>query len=113
MRAKAKTRREFSEETRQLIKERDGGCIFCKMGYMVDDECGYYLQVMHYVGRAQGGLGVERNGAWGCAKHHAMLDNSGKHKQMKKMFAEYLKGLYPDWDPKELKDNKWKGFAIS
>lgn len=111
--AKPKTRREFSEQVRAAIKERDGDCIFCRMNYRVDDECGFFLQIMHYVGRAQGGLGVERNGALGCAKHHSMLDNSKYHKEMKGMFADYLAGLYKGWDPKGLVDNKWKGFAIS
>ena len=67
---------------------------------------------MHYIGRAHGGLGVEENGAVGCAKHHSMLDNSGYHKEMRSMMADYLSGLYPDWDPAKLKDDKWAFLRI-
>lgn len=104
---KQKYRHEFPQNVRERIRDRDGRCIFCRMGYRADDECGYFPQIMHYIGRAQGGLGVEENGALGCAKHHAMLDNSKHHKEMRSMMADYLKGIYPDWDPAGLKDDKW------
>ena len=72
---------EFTPKVRRAIKDRDRGrCIFCSLlgnsGYPA-------TQIMHYVGRAQGGLGVEKNGALGCVYHHQQLDNSDKRDAMK------------------------------
>jgi hypothetical protein len=78
------------------------------MGYKITNEAGGALQVMHYVGRAQGGKGVEENGALGCVYHHQMLDNGLYHNEMKGLFRSYLKSHYPEWDESALIYNKWK-----
>ena len=96
---------EFTPKVRRAIKERDRGrCIFCSLlgnsGYPA-------TQIMHYVGRAQGGLGVEKNGALGCVYHHQQLDNSDKRDAMKNIFRGYLLGMYEEWDENDLIYSKW------
>ena len=96
---------EFSAAVRRKIKERDKGqCIFCNMFGNSGFEAN---QIMHYVARSQGGLGVEQNGALGCVEHHQALDNSPARADMKKLFKDYLTGFYPDWDEKKLAYSKW------
>ena len=99
---------EFPPKVREAIRKRDATCIFCRMGYKITNEAGGALQVMHYVGRAQGGKGVEENGALGCVYHHQMLDNGLYHNEMKAIFRGYLKSHYPKWDESALIYNKWK-----
>lgn len=97
---------EFRSEAREKIKARDGGCIFCKMGFKTDG-AGYFelnnFQIMHYVPRSQGGLGIPENGAVGCLYHHNLLDNGrNTRKEMLQLFEDYLKEQYPNWDKKKL-----------
>ena len=97
---------DFDSKTRTKIKARDAGCIFCKMHYKMPETYEFGMsefQIMHYVPRSQGGLGIEENGAVGCIYHHNLLDN-GKNtrKEMLELFEEYLKSLYPEWDKKKL-----------
>lgn len=90
---------EFPAKVREAIKERDGGCIFCKMyGYSGFPP----TQIMHYVARSQGGRGVEQNGALGCALHHQQLDNGKNGLTMKEDFKNYLQSLYEGWNEKDL-----------
>ena len=111
-------KREFSQKDRKQIAERDNHeCIFCKMGYHMEDVKGYGAtlpSIMHYIPRSANGLGIPENGALGCQCHHEMYDNGnkGRHEEMKGLFAEYLMQQYPSWNENELVYSKWKGFAI-
>lgn len=112
MKSKQTKAHEFSPATRQIIKERDGGCIFCKIGYHMEGANEFALtmrSIMHYIPRSQGGLGIPENGAVGCQWHHEMLDNgnSGRRKEMMHIFKDYLKERYPEWDEKKLVYSKW------
>lgn len=98
----------FDKRTRDRIKARDRGCIFCIMGYRVTDECGEPSQIMHFVPRSQGGLGIEENGAWGCVYHHMLLDNSTYREEMMEMFEDYLKEWYRGWEKEKLVYRKWQ-----
>lgn len=101
--------REFSPKARKEIYERDKGCIFCKIGYMMRPEAGYILETMHYIPRSQNGLGIPQNGALGCKYHHTMLDNGcqGLREEMKEIFRDYLKEHYSDWTEEKLVYTKW------
>lgn len=99
---------DFPDAVRKRIVERDGGCIFCKMGYDIRKECGYGQQIMHYIPRSHGGKGVEKNGAVGCLYHHGNLDNSPKRAEMKALFAKYMRLQYDDWNEDELIYSKWE-----
>lgn len=103
--------REFSPKARREIIERDGGeCIFCKIGYRPGKGWGAGKKdIMHYVPRSQGGLGIPENGAVGCRHHHAMMDNGnqGCREEMLGIFREHLKRNYAGWDEKGLVYDKW------
>lgn len=103
---------EFSQKERKEIYYRDGRCIFCKMGYMMEGALPGDLTIfetMHYIPRSQGGLGIAKNGAIGCKWHHMMLDNGnkGNREEMQQLFRDYLKSNYKDWDEKDLVYSKW------
>ena len=90
---------------RREIKERDRNkCIFCSLlgssGFPPS-------QIAHYVGRAQGGLGIAKNGAFVCVKHHMELDNGTYGKDLKEFYRDYLKSRYEDWNEQDLIYNKW------
>lgn len=95
---------EFSPAEREKIKARDGGCIFCQMfGYS-----GFpATQIMHYVPRSHLGLGIEKNGAWGCVKHHQELDNGTNSEPMRRVFREYLEQHYDGWSASDCIYSKW------
>ena len=95
---------DFSPKVRKVIRERDNGCFFCRIGYHLELANHLDMQVMHFVSRAHGGLGIEQNGALGCAGHHDELDNGNKglRSEMLGMMEEYLKGIYPDWSKEDL-----------
>lgn len=107
---------EFSSEARKRIKERDGGCIFCRLGYMLPPEDEFYTsthryQIMHFIPRSQGGLGIPENGAVGCLWHHNMLDNGndGLREDMLIIFEAYLRARCENWNKKNLTFDKWGG----
>lgn len=112
---------EITTAVRKKVYERDGGeCIFCQMGYRAASEKkypkdGYFgRQVMHFIPRSQGGLGVEENLATGCVLHHRLYDEGahGEPKEMKPFFEDYLRSIYKDWNPKKLVYNKWEALEI-
>ena len=104
---------EFRAIDRITIVNRDSGCIFCKMNYHNDELSDYEkagCQIMHYIPRSHGGLGIPQNAAVGCVGHHMMLDNGNKGRgpEMKELFKKYLQSKYPDWDESELTFNKYR-----
>lgn len=110
MKSKRSKACEFSKKAREVIEQRDKGCIFCKMDYHVEHK-GFaheIFSIMHYIPRSKGGLGIPQNGAIGCQYHHDLLDNGSKglRPKMLNLFENYLKGFYPDWDKEKLYFNK-------
>lgn len=67
-------------------------------------------QIMHFVPRSQGGLGIPENGAVGCLWHHNMMDNGNldNRDDMLLIFETWLKKHYEDWDKDKLKYKKWR-----
>ena len=105
---------DISSKVRQQVQSRDQGCIFCQANYMMPPEdefgtCRGMLQIMHYIPRSQGGLGIPENLAIGCVWHHNMMDNGnlGLREQMLMFFEEYLKARYEGWDREKLFYSKW------
>lgn len=102
---------EFSQEARTRIWNRDQGCIFCQMNYHMAPEeftATQGLQIMHFIPRSQGGLGIPENGAVGCIYHHTLLDNGRDTRaEMLEIFENYLKDHYKEWDRKKLVFSKW------
>lgn len=112
---KKRTRQlEFSPQTRKIIRQRDRNeCVFCELRYHMEDATwlGCSTQnIMHYIPRSQGGLGIEQNGVLGCQYHHDMMDNGNKglRKEMLGILRGYLMGNYPGWNEEDLVYNKWR-----
>ena len=60
------------------------------------------MEIMHFVSRSTGGLGIPENLAKGCFYHHRMLDQSPRRNEMKLIFESYLRNHYPDWEESRL-----------
>lgn len=79
------------------VYERDGGkCLFC--GRNVDVSCA----CAHYIARSHGGLGIDENILTLCGWCHEKFDNSPYRQEMKRLFGNYLKSRYPEWDESKL-----------
>lgn len=109
---KNKVNYNFPKETCELIAERDGNeCLFCKMQYHMDKCRSEMLlgipDIMHYINKSQGGLGIEENGVLGCRYHHGLLDNGnlGLRPEMLEIMKEHLMQQYRAiGTPKKIKD---------
>jgi len=97
MRSKRTKALDIPLKVRKEVLDRDDHCIFCGMG-----ECEGAYQIMHYIPRSAGGLGIPRNLAVGCAKHHAMLDQGIKRAIYLAVFKQHLKDCYTDWNKDDL-----------
>lgn len=114
---KKKTRQQqFNKATKEKIWQRQyGQCLFCSMSFHMEaaDDFGYIIfDVMHYINKSQGGLGIEQNGVLGCRYHHSLLDNGNKglREEMLGIMREHLIQHYPDWNEEDLYYNKWRIF---
>lgn len=114
--SKKKSRRiscNFTPAVRKRIVERDGReCLFCHLNYHMECRSEGLLRtadIMHFINRSQGGLGIEENGVLGCRYHHGLLDNGhlGLRDEMLEIMEEHLKSHYPDWDKSKLVYRKW------
>lgn len=108
-----KSKRTKACEMQPIKKElinRDGGCIFCRMGYRPPLEPQWMFDAMHYIPRSRGGLGIPQNGAIGCRYHHQMMDqgSEGRRPEMLALFRGYLMERYPDWDEESLVYDRWE-----
>lgn len=66
------------------------------------------FEIMHFIPRSQGGLGIKENLAVGCKYHHNMLDNGKDTRgEMMELFERVLQKHYRDWNKKELVYSKW------
>lgn len=65
----------------------------------------------HYVSRAKGGLGIEENIFTATREEHRLFDSGPieVRREMKKQAEEYLKSMYPDWNPEKLVYKKYEG----
>ena len=98
----------ISARVRHIVRERDGGCIFCeRYGFA---PTGMNTEIMHFVGRGRGGAGIPENLAVGCIQHHRMMDQGSPldRQMMRALFRDYLRNQYPDWDESKLYvRNRW------
>ena len=79
---------------KRVYERAGGGCVLCGRAGV--------LQAAHYIGRAQGGLGREKNLVMLCPECHGEYDQSEHRQEIKPILREYLQGMYPDWDENEL-----------
>ena len=94
-------------KVKKKVYERDGGkCVVCKAKRGDPN--------MHFIGRAQGRLGIEENVVTGCFKCHHDYDNGFKREEIENIIRKYLKSIYGDsWSEEKLIYNKWKEFKYS
>lgn len=89
----------ISKAVKLAVLERDEGkCVNC-------DRRG--LPEAHFIGRAQGGLGIEENIATLCRECHDLYDNSEHRAEIREKMRKHLMSKYPDWDEKKLYYKKY------
>lgn len=92
---------DISPKVRRRVKDRDGHvCILC--------ESNRDLEVAHYIGRAQLGLGICRNLVLLCKRCHTEYDNGDKREEHGRDIRNYLKSWYPDWNEEDLVYDKYR-----
>lgn len=104
MRAKRTVATDISAKVRKVVNDRDRGCIFCKyLGFIPTN---MPTEIMHYIPRSAGGLGIPENLAVGCIYHHRQMDTDGKYTErqcMRALFRHYLREVYKDsWNEDKL-----------
>lgn len=90
--------RDFDRKTKIAISERDSVdgwpcCVFC--GAAAPAPLAW--SNAHYISRAQGGLGIEKNGLTLCPICHGKYDQTTARTEMRGYFREYLSECYEDW----------------
>lgn len=99
---------QYTKDVYNKVLQRDGcACIFCQQLYRMPTNYSFEKSIcdmMHFVNRSQGGLGIEENLAVGCRYHHSLLDNGnlGIRDEMIQLFETYLKSRYPEWNKENL-----------
>ena len=97
--------RAITKATKEAVAERDSVndwpcCLFC--GYPAPPENPTAFSCAHFMGRAQGGLGIEENILTLCPECHRLYDQSIRRERMRSFFRDYLKSKYLGWDESKL-----------
>lgn len=91
---------DISKKVKDTVWERDGQrCILCG-----DPQA---MPNAHYIGRSQGGLGIEQNVVTLCRQCHNDYDNSPLRPLLREEIRDYLRGQYPGWNEANLTYRKW------
>lgn len=103
MKTKRSKATDIPMSVKKKVWERDKGCCII---------CGNSFNVMpnaHYISRAKGGLGIEKNIFTACTRLtendcHYRFDNGTKEERekLKSIVKSYLKSKYQDWNEEEL-----------
>lgn len=98
---------DISQKVKAKVLERDKGiCVVCGVRRGEPN--------MHYISRAQGGLGIEENIVTGCQECHHEYDNGSKREETKQTIRNYLKSIYGEsWNEESLIYNKWNNFKYN
>ena len=99
-----KTKRSKACDIKQNVKYkvylRDNcKCILCGSAYGMPNA--------HYISRAQGGLGIEKNIVTLCLDCHHKFDQTTHRKEIKEYIKRYLSLMYKDWNEEELYYKKY------
>ena len=98
MKSKRTTTFDISPQAKASVRSRDKECIFCgRTGH----------DIMHYIPRLSGGLGIVQNLALGCRQCHMNLDQTTKREVMLKHFKEHLDKHYPNFEDNQRVFKKW------
>lgn len=83
------------KRVREAVYARDGGrCVICGNRNAAPNA--------HYISRAQGGLGMERNIVTLCPDCHRKYDQSAYRPVYRRMIQAYLMAFYPDMREEDL-----------
>mgnify|MGYP003476139933 FL=1 len=83
------------KRVKDAVWKRDGGCcVLCGSPRAHPNA--------HYISRAQGGLGIERNIVTLCINCHRRYDQTADRAEIRLDLREYLESRYPDWDESQL-----------
>ena len=89
----------ISKDVKIAVLERDEGiCINCH---------GAGLPEAHFIGKAQGGLGIEENIVTLCRECHRLYDNSEQRHEIRWKLRKHLRSKYPNWDETKLYYKKY------
>lgn len=90
---------DISFKTKEIVWERDNYCcIYCgNSGYGVLPSC-------HWLSRAKGGLGIEKNIVTLCQGCHYKFDfgTQEQRSELRKFIRGYLNAKYDDWREEDL-----------
>lgn len=106
---------QFDTKTKYEVWKRDhGSCIFCRINYHMQCTDVFELgvmDIMHFIPKSSGGMGIEKNGAVGCRYHHHLLDNGsqGLRMEMLAIFENHLRDHYKNWNSDDLLYKKYGG----
>lgn len=95
---------DVSPEVRKRVTERQSidGTPCCIISGLSTD-----LEAAHYISRAQGGLGIERNIVLLNRDIHRAYDFGDKHKEYGEQIRKYLKSQYEGWNEEDLYYHKY------
>lgn len=85
-----------SESVKSRVERRDDGlCVWCKRPGIPE---------AHYIGRWEGGLGIEENMLTLCRECHDKYDHGTREERqrMRNWFRAYLSACYPGWNESKL-----------
>jgi len=86
---------DIDAKTRAEVHSRDGRrCVYC-------GRTDKPIELAHYIGRAQGGMGIPQNLISLCMECHEEYDGKGR-REMQGFIAGYLRAAYPEWDERNL-----------
>ncbi len=94
---------DIPQKVKKAVWERDGGrCVVCGCSYNV-------MPNAHFISRARGGLGVEKNIVTLCTEltpnkcHHKYDFGTREEREViEKQIEKYLKSKYPNWNKDDL-----------
>lgn len=94
---------------KRAVAERDSvdgwpNCILCGRPAPTDDPLAF--SCAHFIGRAQGGLGIEENILTLCPKCHRQYDSTPLRLSYRPILARYLREHYDGWEENKLTYNK-------
>lgn len=82
---------DISLKTKQKVWQRDNECCIYCGNHQAMPSC-------HYIGRSQGGLGIEQNIVTLCLECHRRYDQTSERQKYREFIKNYLKEQYVNWD---------------
>lgn len=89
---------DIPQRVKAAVWERDGGrCVLTGETFTAAPNA-------HFISRAKGGLGIEKNIFTATIEAHRRFDSGGREEReaMREQVKEYLQSKYEDWDESKL-----------